>query len=191
MKTSRKDSDKSKASLDEQIQDQEPEEHVLTETELGMLRKVLEKQMENLFDRLETIAIRLGRKVKAIKDLTSSPTKFQEDRRNAPEILKMSSSEKEWETFSKWRKGIDRYVTDCYKSDSNAIRKPQCVKAAMTSYMDQKWKDLVQVRLDKATSVKQMDEVMAVEMDVIWPKYKKNESYYSNQSKTKKQTLSI
>ena len=39
----------------------------------------------------------------------------------------------------------------------------------MTSFMDQKWKDLVQDKLDKATTVKQMDEIMEEEMDVIWP----------------------
>ena len=162
----------------DQVTDQEPEKDILDEEDLEMLRKVLEKQMEELFERLEIIALRLGREARAIKDLTSSPTKFQEDRRNASEILKMSSSEKDWESFSKWRKGIDRYVPDCYKSDSNAIRKPQCVRAAMTSYMDEKWKDLVKVRLDKATSVKQMDEVMAAEMDVIWPKYKKTKAAF-------------
>ena len=56
----------------------------------------------------------------------------------------------------------------------------------MTSYMDQKWKDLVQMKLDKATSVKQMDEIMAAEMDVIWPKYRKRKLLF--QSKQDKES---
>ena len=43
----------------------------------------------------------------------------------------------------------------------------------MTSYMDQKWKDVFQKKLDNATTVKEMDKIMQEAMDVIWPKYRK------------------
>ena len=35
----------------------------------------------------------------------------------------------------------------------------------MTSYMDQKWRDAVQKKLDKAISVKELDEIMQEQMD--------------------------
>ena len=85
----------------------------------------------------------------------------------------MYNSKDELETYSKGRKQLDKYITYCYKSDSNATQKAMAVRAAMMSFMDQKWKDLVQEKLDKATTVKEMNKIMADEMDVIWPKYKK------------------
>ena len=98
----------------------------------------------------------------------------------------MSSAEKDWESYSNWRKGIDIYVSDCYKSDTNAKKKLQCVRPAMTSYMDQKWKDIVQKKLDNATTVKQMDKIMSEAMDVIWPKYRKRKLLF--QTKQDKET---
>ena len=188
VRTSQKELDKSKANLTDLIADQDSDADILTDETLEMLRKVIEKQTDGLQDRLELIAIRLENAGKTIKDLTSSPTKFQEDRRNAPETLKMSSAEKDWESYSNWRKGIDRYVSDCYKSDTNATKKLQCVRPAMTSYMDQKWKDVVQRKLDKATSVKQLDNIMSEAMAVIWQNTE-NENSCSNLNKIKKQIL--
>ena len=54
----------------------------------------------------------------------------------------------------------------------------------MTAFMDQKWKDLVQEKLEKATTVAEMNKIMAEEMDVIWPKYKRRKLYF--QSKQEK-----
>ena len=95
----------------------------------------------------------------------------------------MSNAKDKWETFSKWRKQLDRYITDCYKSDSNATHKSMAVRAAMTPFMDHKWKDLVQDKLDKATTVKEMDKIMADEIDVIWPNYKKTEIIFPVQAR--------
>ena len=63
------------------IQDLETDDDTITEKDINMLRDVLEKQMEELFVRLDTIAVKLGKEVKTIKDLTRTPTKFTEDRR--------------------------------------------------------------------------------------------------------------
>ena len=95
VKGAQKSVDENRASLDDDIQELEVEDECwITEKVQNMLRDVLEKQMEELFVRLDTIAVKLGKEVKTIKDLTSTPTKFTQDGRNVPVPLKMSNSEK-------------------------------------------------------------------------------------------------
>ena len=66
--------------------------------------------------------------------------------------------------------------------DLNATEKPKAVRAAMTAFMDQDWKDLVQDKLEKATTVAEMNKIMATEMNVIWPNTK-DRSYTFSQNK--------
>ena len=153
IRDSQRDIKKGKVILVDLIWDQDTDED-LTENMLETLRSVTEKETNKLQNRLDKLSLRLENSVKAIRDLTSSPAKFQEDKRNAPEQLTMNASEKHWCNYSNWRKGIKRYVSDSYKGDTNAMNKVQCVRSAMTSYMDQKWRDPVQKKLDKATPVK-------------------------------------
>ena len=131
IRDSQKDVKKGKLSLVDLISDQDTDDD-LTENMLETLRRVTEKETDRLQNRLEKMSLRLENAVKAIKDLTNSPTKFQEDKRNAPEQLQMNAAEKHWCSYSNWRKGMDRYVSDCYKGDTNAKKKVQCVRPAMT-----------------------------------------------------------
>ena len=100
IKKAQEDIEKEKDILANVMWDQEESKD--TEITAGMLetlRHVNESESQKLIDRLDTIFIDLEDKIKTIRDLTDSPSKFSEDRRNAPPELTWNASEKNWKTF--------------------------------------------------------------------------------------------
>ena len=67
--------------------------------------------------------------------------------------------------FYKWRKQLDAYVEDCYKTDPNAKHKPMAVRTSMTGFIDQDWRDMVQDKLKAVKTVVEVDEI-----NTLWPK---------------------
>ena len=79
IRDSQRDIKKGKVALVDLIWDQEEDED-LTEEMLETLRNVTEKETYKLQQKLDEMSLDLEDSVKAIRDLTDSPTKFQEDK---------------------------------------------------------------------------------------------------------------
>ena len=78
---------------------------------------------------------------------------------------------------------MDFYLEDCDKTYFYGELRPKAVRAFLTVFMDQEWKDFVQDMSKAAKTVDEMDEIITHEIQKLWQKYLKEENFIFRQNK--------
>ena len=65
------------------------------------LRTGLQRQTDKLQIKIDKVKSKIDNGIKSFPDLQKSPSKVTKDKRNAPDIMKLSMAKEHWDTYSK------------------------------------------------------------------------------------------